>query len=157
MNVLAILLLVGVAAGIAWPFLAGKRGLVRRRGEVALESAGVVGDGAAVTTAEIPVRTGHREQLCPQCGKVNPAQRRLCVDCNGELPFQDVKEGITALWQGKDREELVREGIQMGGLLVVLLIAVAISSFLSPAGKILVMLGALSAMLFRMWHKITDD
>jgi len=158
MNVLAILLFIGVAAGVAWPFLAGKRNLIKNRGEV-LEPAGVAAAATAggAVMAESPAKAGHREQLCPQCGKVNGAGRRLCVDCNGELPFEDVREGIAALWQGKDREELIRESIQMGLLLLATVIAVAISGFLSPAWKIVVMLVALSAMIFRMWHRITDD
>lgn len=156
MNVLAILLFAGVAAGVAWPFLVGKRGLLKPKSD-ALEAAPAVAAGTAATVADRPATAGHREQLCPQCGKVNGPGRRLCTDCNGELPFEDVREGVASLWQGKDREELIREGIQLGVLALVTLIAVMLSNFLSPAGKLLVMLGVVALLVWRGWNRITDD
>lgn len=154
LTILPILLFAGVAAGVAWPFLAGKRGLLKPKSDALGPAPAVVG----AATANRPVSSaGHREQLCPQCGKVNAPGRRLCGDCNGELPFEDVRQGLASIWQGKDRDELIREGVQLGGLALVTLIAVMLSGFLSPAGKLLVMLAVLALLLWRSWNRITDD
>src|SRR5688572_10456450 len=101
MNVLAILLFLGVAAGVAWPFLAGKRGLVRRRVGTMESVPAAAGAAVGDMPDQLPALTGHKEQLCPQCGKVNAPGRRLCGDCNGELPYENVRDGINSLWKGK--------------------------------------------------------
>ncbi len=154
LTILPILLFAGVAAGVAWPFLAGKRGLLKPKSDALGPTPAVAG---ATTVGRPATSAGHREQLCSQCGKVNGPGRRLCVDCNGELPFEDVRQGFSALWQGKDRDELIREGVQLGALALVTLIAVMLSGFLSPAGKLLVMIGVLALLLWRSWNRITDD
>lgn len=140
---LAVVLVSLVAVGIAWPFLR-ERGLVPnlpgmpRRGEAPEEG------------TQSTVRA--REELCPYCSRLNPAGAAKCVDCNSEMPVADFRH----LWDNNGKQELVREGVQCGVLLGVMVLAMALSYNLPLMGKLLVLLVTIAGLAYRFWRTIQE-
>lgn len=138
---LAVLLILGVVAGMAWPYLKGQRALPWRGKAAVAES-----DGSESHFRSV------RGELCPHCSKLNSTGRVICVDCGGKLPV----DGIASLFQSADRDELMREGMQAGLLFVGMLVAVALASWLPVAGKLAVIMATLGVLSYRVLHAISE-
>ena len=138
---IAILLMLCVAAGIAYPFVQKSLGL--RREPETLDAA------ETATTARI---AASREELCPSCSRLNPAERRTCIECGAAMPVASFNK----LFAGTNQEDLLREGVQAGVLLAVMLLAMAIASFLPIGGKILLMLLTVTALGYRFFRVLVN-
>lgn len=144
---LAALIILGVVAGIAWPYLKGHRALPWR-GRNAMVA-------VAAAAEEDPEEAHFREargELCPHCSKLNAAGKVICVDCGGKMAV----DNVSSLFQDTDREELMREGIQVGLLFLGMLLAVALASWLPMAGKLVVVMATFALLSYRFLHAISD-
>ena len=148
---LAAFLIAVVAVGIAWPYLSKQRALPWRSSQATGGSA-----AAAGWTTEPAVVNNNgpavHDELCPQCGKVNVAGVRKCIDCGGMM----LTDGMSALIKNSDREELIREGLQAGLLLIAMIIAMAVASWLPTAGKLAVVIVTVAVLAYRVLHAISD-
>jgi hypothetical protein len=133
------LLVMVVAAGIAWPFV--HKRLLEREAEPALEGAG----GSAA-------RVGHQEELCASCSQMNPPGRKLCIECGAQMPVNDV----ALLFEGSNKEDLIREGVQSGIILVGMIIAMVLASFLPTVGKLVILLATIGILGYRLLKVIQD-
>lgn len=143
---LAVLLMLAVAGGIAWPF-AQKWIAARRETELAPEGDTVTAGGVEGGAAPV-VRT--REELCPSCSRLNPGGSRVCWDCGAQMPVTNFKR----LFDGANKEDLTREGIQSGLLLFGMIIAMATANFLPVAGKILILFATVGVLGWRVMRGI---
>ena len=135
------LLLLGVAAWIAWPFLTRWR--ATRRVMVGADA------GAPGTK-----KTTLVEQLCPQCGKINDATLRNCRYCEGEMPVDTILD----LWKvDEERQEMIRELVQTVVVFAVLVLALTIAEGMSVAAKLVVILASLAIFGYRFLHRISGD
>ena len=107
-------------------------------------------DSAAAPREPAAPVAGHREELCPHCGNVNPAGRELCLDCGQKLPLESVK----TLINGKEREELKQEAIKFGLTLLAVTVLVGVSSFIPLTARLLLIVGAIAFMVWRFLAKI---
>ena len=151
---LAIVLVIVAAVGIAWPFLK-RRGLIPAPVEGALQNvrqrlplpqpqtAPVGGPGSPV---------GHTEQLCPQCTALNRGGLEKCQECGASL----LVEKITDIWAGDKKNEIVQEAIICGVLLGILLLAMFLSHNLPVWGKTAVIFGAIVALTVRFVRNIGE-
>lgn len=96
------------------------------------------------------VRSGHKEELCPHCGKVNPAGRQLCLDCGQKLPVASVR----TLLDGQEKEELKQDAIKFGITLVVVIVLLAVSNFIPLAARLMLIVAAIAFMIWRFLAKI---
>lgn len=140
---LAIFLIAAVAVGIAWPYLSKRRALPWQSGRET---------GLTPEPAVAGVGTSVHDELCPQCGKVNTAGVRTCVDCGGLM----LTDSVSGLLKNSDREELIREGMQAGLLLVAMIIAMAVASWLPTAGKLAILIVTIALLAYRFLHAISD-
>lgn len=151
---LAIVLVIVAAVGIAWPFL-------KRRGLIPAP----VTDALANVRARLPLPqpqtapvsgptmpTGHTEQLCPQCTALNRGGLEKCQECGASL----LVEKITDIWAGDKKSELIQEGIICAVLLGILLLAMIISHNLPVWGKTVIILGAIVALTVRFVKSIGE-
>jgi hypothetical protein len=150
----AIVLIVIVAVGIAWPFLR-RGGLIPAPIDGALQN--VRERLHFPTQRPAPVGgpntpTGHTEQLCPQCTSLNPAGLEKCQECGAPL----LASNISDLWSGPKREEMIQEGIVCALLLGLLILAMVLSQNLPPMGKTFIILGTIGALTFRFVRSIGE-
>jgi hypothetical protein len=149
---LPVVLVLVVAVGIAWPFLK-QRGLIPEKVLNLLPSRpGVpVGDTIATETvpATAPVRHGgsSTESICPYCSRLNAAYTTHCRECGGQLPV----DRLSSLWEGADKQQLLFESLQCGGLLLLMVVAMVLSYNLDTWGKIAVLLVTVSALGYRLF------
>ena len=136
---LPILLMLAVAAGIAWPFVSKR---------LALQQA--VEAETAAENQVIPPTIRAREELCPSCSRLNPPNRQLCVECGAQMPVNDVKH----IFDGANKDDLLREGVQSGLLLLGMIIAMTLASFLPVGGKLVILLLTVAALGYRLMHSI---
>jgi hypothetical protein len=148
---LPFLMVLGVAVGVAYPFLWGKRGFLKKRtdADVTVADAMTAAEGAVTPTTP---RVSTREELCPQCSRLNPPGRKTCIECSGPMPVED----ISSLWEGAQKEELIREGIQSGILFVAMLIAMALAYNLPLMGKLVILIITIAALSWRFLRAISD-
>lgn len=150
----ALVLVIVVAVGIAWPFLR-RRGLIPAPVEGVLDNLRQRLPLPAPQTAPVsgpagPI--GHTEQLCPQCTALNRAGVEKCIECGAPL----LVETITELWNGDKRQEMVQEAIVCGILLSLLLLAMFLSNNLPVWGKTVVIFGAIIALVVRFIKSIGE-
>ena len=143
---IAAILILCVVAGIAYPYV--HQVIRARRPDVNAESAppddyALLHPGAVST---------ERDELCPQCSRVNPAHQRICLECGCHMPVS----GIANLLESVEQEDLVREGIQAGSLLVVMLIAMTLANFLPMPGKIFILLLTVIALGYRFMRVLSN-
>lgn len=72
------------------------------------------------------------------------------MDCNAQMPVSDFKH----LWEGNDKQELLREGVQCGVLMAVMLVAMALSYNLPLMGKLVVLLATIAGLAYRFMKVI---
>lgn len=137
------ILVVAVAIGIAWPVLRD-RGLLTRI-------------GVAPKSAQAPDDKNdglyRREELCHQCSRVNPAGRKTCFECGAVMPVENVKD----LWQGSEKEGLIREAIQCAILLAVMLVAMGLSYNLPLTGKLIVLTLTIAGLSWRLLRVVQES
>lgn len=144
MFVLSILLIVGVAAGAAWPLIQRWR----------LQQSG--GDVSEAVSADITTSPSARratEQLCPYCSRMNPASRTVCLDCGNALPVNN----LAAIFDGVDREEAIRELKQGAILFAAMILAMCLSNWLATPWKIGILLLTLGILVFRFHRGLLED
>lgn len=148
---LAILLMVAVAAGIAWPFVSAR--LAANRAAASTEP---VFEGAGVAPGVTPRPRGSaysdKEELCPSCARLNPPGRSLCIDCGAQMPVNDIRR----VFENADRDDLIREGVQSGALLIGMVIAMALANFLPTGGKILILVATIAFLGWRTLKAIQN-
>jgi hypothetical protein len=135
------LLVLAVVVGIAWPLLFRRKALIRKTAPQPAPAGGPPGVGV-----------GHVEELCPHCARLNPPGRETCFECGQQMPV----ERIGRLFEGSEKQELIREGIQCGILFIAMLIAMALSYNLPVMGKIVVLLVTVCALTWRFMRSIHD-
>jgi hypothetical protein len=135
MFMLPALLILVVAVGIAWPLLRQKRTAA-----------------TAPAAGPLPVGVGHVEELCPHCSRLNPPGREICIECGQQMPV----ERFGRLFEGSEKQELIREGIQCGILFLAMLFAMILSYNLPVTGKIVVLLVTICALTWRFMRSIHD-
>lgn len=140
-----IILIVVVAVGIAWPLLR-QRGLVPGLPGRASSDA-VPADGPGGVAAPRV-----REELCPHCSRLNPPGAVKCVECAGEMPVDSIKK----LWDDTGKQELIREGVQCGALLIAMIVAMVLSYNVSTTGKLVVLLVTVAGLAWRFLRVIHD-
>jgi len=142
---LAVLLMMGVAVGIAYPYIrnymASRQPVLAADGELAAEA----------VVAE-PSRAPLREELCPQCSRMNPPGAIRCFECGGEMAVTNFRK----LFAGADQDDLLREGLQAGGLLLTMLLAMALANFLPIGGKLLLLVLTIAALGYRFTRVISN-
>lgn len=134
----AVLLIICVSVGIAYPF--ARNFWEERRAENAAEASLEASQTSVMTR---PAAT--REELCPNCSRLNSASASNCVECGATMPVTNV----ASLWTGSEHDNLLREGIQAGALLAAMLLAMALANFLPVPGKILILLLTVCALGYR--------
>lgn len=151
-SFVTVLLVLGVAVGIAYPFLWGKRGVLIKN----TNSDSTAIDGAPPTPqtqeASIVRPAAVREELCPQCSRLNPPGRKLCIECSGPMPV----ESVSRLWEGANKEELIREGVTSGILFLMMLIAMILAYNVPLMGKLVILLVTIGALSWRLLRAISD-
>ena len=137
---LSVILIVGIAVGIAWP-------LIQRRRTVSVE----IETGTSVP----PVEQEHRrlEQICPHCSIMNASSRTVCRECGSTLPL----ESFSGLLGGTDKQETIRELTQAGFFLLGMIVVMFVSSWLPMPGKIAILVGTLSLLCFRFYKHVSGD
>jgi hypothetical protein len=142
MIVISLLLIAGVAAGIAWPLIQRLRARVMGASPV----------GEAVATPVGLRAGGATEVICPYCSKMNVSARKLCTECSNPLPVAD----FASLMEGVERDELVREVTIAGLLFVCMLIAMCVSSWLPMVGKVVILLLTCGTLVFRFFRTLSE-
>jgi hypothetical protein len=141
---LAVILMACVSGAIAYPFVQ-KRLLLLKAPAAPVE---VIEGEEAPAAATAPAVA--REELCPHCSRLNPVGRRICVECGGAMPVVNMSQ----FWQSFGNEELIREGVQAGVLLLGMVIAMLLANFLPPAGKTVILLLTIGALGYRLMHAL---
>lgn len=139
------ILVVAVVVGIAWPVLR-ERGLPARFGAVPKPAAVEAVDEAATPLYQ-------REELCTHCGHVNPGGRSTCSECGGAM----LVDKLSDLWKGKEKESLIREGVQCGILFALMLIAMALSHNLPLTGKLVVLVVTFAGLAWRFLRGVQES
>ncbi len=143
---IAVLLMLVVAAGIAYPF--GQKWLAQRH----LATLPVSEEPVEVVSTPESRRAAFHEELCPSCSRLNPPDTKNCIECGQPMPVTNVKK----LFVGTNQDDLIREGIQGGILLVLMLIAMAVANFLPIGGKIFILLLTIGALGYRFSRALTS-
>lgn len=143
---LAFLLVTGVVVGIVYPFVWGKSGLLARRASEEATAA------LATARAEAALQQAKRGELCPHCSTLNPVGRKLCVECAGPMPV----DNLSRLMEGANKEELMREGIQSGLLLLAMVLAMVLANGLPMWGKLFILVGTVAALSYRFLKTLSD-
>ena len=136
------LLVLAVAVGIAWPLLFRRKALIRKTTPEPVPAGGPSGVGV-----------GHAEELCPYCARLNPPGREICIECGQQMPV----EKIASLFEGSEKQELIREGIQCGILFLAMVAAMALSYNLPVTGKLVVLLITICALAWRFLRAIYSE
>jgi hypothetical protein len=136
------LLVLAVAVGIAWPLFFRHKALVQKTAPTPAPAGGPT-----------PVGVGHAEELCPYCARLNPPGREVCVECGQKMPV----ERIGSLFEGSEKQALIREGVQCGILFVAMLIAMVLSYNLPVTGKLVVLLITICALAWRFLRAIYSE
>lgn len=142
MFIISLLLIAGVAAGIAWPLVQRQRA----KAEAGIETATVPATSDVITSQRAT------EQLCPHCSKMNSGNRTVCIECGNTLAAKD----LNSLLDTVEKQEMVREMTQLGLLFVAMVVAMCLSNWLPTSGKLAVLLVTFCVLVFRGWKQLID-
>ncbi len=134
---ISVILMIGIAAGIAWPLLKRQR----------VTPAETEGTAAPVQ----PHRTA--EQLCPHCSIMNAPSRTVCYECGSALPL----DNFSGLLGGVDKQETIRELTQAGLFLAGMIVLMLLSNWLPTPGKIAIIMGTLGLLSYRFYRHVSGD